>query len=185
MARPRTFDRDVALEQAMHLFWERGYDRTSVSELTATMGIAPPSLYAAFGDKRRLFEEASERYQNDPGNFTRLALTEPTVRGSVARLLHDAAIEYTRARQPHGCMIINEPLLGERRARQWTELRDRIARGLGTGEIQGADPDQLADFVTIVLTGMSARARDGATTTELVQVADLALRAWPEQVSSS
>ena len=69
--RPRAFDRDDALDRAMHLFWRRGYEATSVSDLTESMGITPPSLYAAFGDKKRLFLEAVDRYQAGPGSFAR------------------------------------------------------------------------------------------------------------------
>ena len=76
--RPRAFDRDAALDRAMHLFWRKGYESTSVSDLTEAMGIAPPSLYAAFGDKKRLFLEAVDRYQAGPGSFVPCETTPNT-----------------------------------------------------------------------------------------------------------
>lgn len=180
MPRPRTFDRDAALDIAMRLFWERGYEQTSISELTSAMGIAPPSLYAAFGSKRDLFDEAAVRYQNAPGAFDGRALDEPTVRGSVARLLHDAAVEYTRSGQPRGCMILSEPLLGEHRERARAVLAARIADGVDAAELPAdTDVDVLVNYVTVVLTGMSAQARDGATREDLLSVAEAAMKAWP------
>jgi AcrR family transcriptional regulator len=180
MSRTRSFDRDAALDTAMRLFWERGFDNTSMSELTAAMGIAPPSLYAAFGSKRELFDEAAERYQNDPGGFSVLALDEPTTRGAIARLLHDAAIEYTKSGQPRGCMILSEPLLGAHRKRSRATLLDRINQGVTSGELPpDIDVGALADYVSVVLAGMSARSRDGATRRELIGVAEAAMAAWP------
>lgn len=186
MARPRSFDVDAALDAAMRLFWEQGYDETSMTDLTAAMGIAPPSLYAAFGSKRELFDAAAERYQNAPGSFTTRALDEPTVRGAIARLLHDAAIEYTRSGQPRGCMILSEPLLGEHRERSRAVLLERIRRGADAGELpHGTDVGALTDYVSVVLAGMSARARDGATRRELLAVADAAMAAWPTAAAAA
>src|SRR5580765_8758958 len=92
--RPLSFDRDAALERAMHVFWERGYEAASISDLTAAMGITPPSLYTAFGDKEHLFLEAIERYGKGPGGFGQRALDEePTARQAVQRLLDEAATE--------------------------------------------------------------------------------------------
>ena len=106
MGRPRSFDRDVALEQAMRLFWEKGYDETSIGDLTAAMGIAAPSLYAAFGDKRALFEEAVELYERLPGAPITAGDGEPTAFGAVARILASAAQEYAAPDQPKGCFIL-------------------------------------------------------------------------------
>src|ERR1700722_16943441 len=87
---PRVFDRGRAVNSAMHLFWRRGYEATSVSDLTGSMGITPPSLYAAFGDKKRLFFEAIDRYQAGPGSFAQAALCdEPTAERAMRRLLMD------------------------------------------------------------------------------------------------
>jgi AcrR family transcriptional regulator len=155
MARPRSFDRDAALDTAMRLFWERGYEETSIGDLTRAMGIAAPSLYAAFGDKRALFEEAVERYEALPD--------APLDEGSTERILMRAAEAYTKADRPRGCFILSEPLLVARRAASDAELAARIGDS--------------GPYVNAVLAGMSARARDGATREELEGIAVLALRA--------
>lgn len=180
MGRPRTFDRDAALATAMKLFWRNGYQATSISDLTAAMGIAPPSLYAAFGDKRQLFDEAADLYQNDPASFSTRALQEPTARAAIARLLHDAALEYTKTGQPRGCLILSEPLLGDHREKSRQALIDRLQRGRRDGDLDaGTDIDALAEYFTVVLSGLSTQARYGARRDQLVTAADASMRAWP------
>lgn len=99
--RPRSFDRETALEQAIRTFWEHGYEATSVTDLTRAMGIGAPSMYAAFGDKQSLFEEVVRVYGQTYGGFGERAFAEePTVRGGVARMLHEAAAKYTEAGHP-------------------------------------------------------------------------------------
>jgi len=155
----------------MLLFWEKGYDETSIGDLTAAMGIAAPSLYAAFGDKRRLFEEAVELYEREPNGPVPAGLAEPTARDAVERMLAQAAVEYTAPDQPAGCFITSEPLLGERRAATREAIRSRLrAEGV-------PDADRVAAFVSAVLAGMSSLARDGATREELDAVAETALGA--------
>jgi AcrR family transcriptional regulator len=105
--RPRGFDRDEALESAMRLFWSRGYEATSISDLTHAMRITSPSLYSAFGDKKRLFLEAVQRYEQAAGCFARKALTEePTAELAIRRLLLDALKSFTDPKNPKGCLIV-------------------------------------------------------------------------------
>src|SRR5579863_1793195 len=105
--RPRGFDRDDVLDRAMRLFWERGYEATSVSELTEAMGITPPTLYSFFGDKKRLFLEAVDRYQSGPGCFATKALTEETTaERSIRRLLLEAVNSFSNPKGPKGCLVV-------------------------------------------------------------------------------
>jgi len=191
--RPLSFDRERALEQAMHVFWKRGYEAASVAELTAAMGITAPSLYTAFGDKEQLFLAAIERYANGPAaGFPAALEEEPTAYAAIRRLLLEAAEELTRPEHPKGCMIsmattncseasahIQAALIKRREAGN-TGIRCRIECGMSKGELPaGTCAAGLADFYSTVYRGMAMQAADGASREALVAVAENALRAWP------
>src|ERR1700737_2271235 len=108
--RPRSFDRDAALERAMEIFWRQGYEATSINDLTAAMGINAPSLYIAFGDKERLFLEAVERYRCGPGSSARVLAEGATARLTIERLLEESAVELTRSSHPPGCMVVTSTM---------------------------------------------------------------------------
>jgi AcrR family transcriptional regulator len=191
--RPLSFDREAALEKAMHVFWERGYDAASISDLTAAMGITPPSLYTAFGDKEHLFLEAVEFYGNGSGSFWRRALEEePTARGAIERLLREAASELTQECHPLGCMMVMattncsvaaehvQRALAQRRAVGVGNLQARIQRGIDEGELPAdSDAAALANFYTTVYQGMSMQAKDGASRDSLMNSVEMAMRSWP------
>ncbi|WP_327679909.1 TetR/AcrR family transcriptional regulator [Kitasatospora sp. NBC_00458] len=189
--RPRSFDREAALEQALRLFWERGYEATSVADLTGAMGIRPPSLYAAFGDKRALFDEVVARYRESHGAYSARALAEePTARAGVARMLREAAAQATDPDHPWGCLLISStvnctsPEVAETvralRNANVRALESLIRADVAAGhEPAGTDPAALARFTATVVQGMSQRARDGATRAELERVAADAMRVWP------
>ncbi|MET8470624.1 TetR/AcrR family transcriptional regulator [Streptomyces sp. NPDC006422] len=192
--RPRTFDRDAALAVAVRLFWERGYEATSVGELTTAMGIRPASLYAAFGDKKSLFKEAVEVYGRSPvGAFVGVALAEePTAYGAFARVLREAARTYADPAHPAGCLAISAATnVTEQDAEVAAFLRDvrnagvasfeeRLRQGRAAGELPGdTDVAALASYFAAVVQGLSQRARDGADAAELERVAEFALGAWP------
>jgi AcrR family transcriptional regulator len=178
MARPREFDRTQALAQAMTEFWLRGgYDNTSISQLTAAMGISSPSLYAAFGDKRGLFDEAVQRYASRPDSPVPQAINEPTSREVFARMLSAAVDEYTDDSHPLGCLINADPQLADRRDEGGRLIAERLSRAADCGDLaDDVDPDDLAEFVVVLLNGLAARARDGVSRERLHAVADIAKR---------
>ncbi|GAA0380849.1 TetR family transcriptional regulator [Acrocarpospora corrugata] len=190
--RPRTFDRETALTAAIRLFWERGYEATSVGELGEVMGIRPGSLYAAFGDKRSLFEEVVRTYGRSPvGAFIGVALAEePTAYAAVARMLREAATIYPDPSHPAGCLTISAAtnvtdaevgaFLRDLRNANLAVLRDRLRTAQQEGELPAeVHIPALAGYFAVVIQGMSQRARDGADAAELAEVAELALAAWP------
>ncbi|MGW0826507.1 TetR/AcrR family transcriptional regulator [Streptomyces sp. NPDC002845] len=189
--RPRAFDRETALEKAILAFWENGYEATSVSDLTRVMGIGAPSLYAAFGDKRALFDEVVQVYGVRYGSFIDRALAEEsTARAAVERMLREAAAEYTAPEHPHGCLVIHaatncttpevEESLRARRNANIASFEARIRADIASGELPaGIEASALARHVGAIIQGMSQQARDGATKEELEALAGLAMTVWP------
>ena len=188
--RPPTFDRATALAAATRLFWQNGYEATSIHDLTEAMGIRPGSLYAAFGDKRALFNEVIEAYGRSPaGEFIWAAMArEATAFAAFHRILFDAATMYTDPETPAGNLLCSAAAADVDVAIYMRDLRNasvdtfekRLTAARDEGEIPAtADPRKLAAYFTTVMHGMSQRARDGATAAELTDTADLAMVAWP------
>ncbi|GAB6902662.1 TetR/AcrR family transcriptional regulator [Kineosporia succinea] len=178
--RPRSFDRDAALAAAVEQFWRQGYEGTSIATLTSVMGVSPPSLYAAFGDKQHLFEEASAEYFRRTCEGLDQAAALPTAREAVVRVLEDTARAHTDASTPPGCMMLTEPLLTAQREELQQRLLDRLDRGVEDGDLPaGTRTDRLASYLVTVLRGMSGRARDGGTLEDLRQIAEIAMTAFP------
>jgi AcrR family transcriptional regulator len=190
--RPRSFDRDAALETAMHLFWRHGYEATSIADLTRAMAITPPSLYAAFGDKRRLFHEAVERYLGGSDTVAETIRRAPTARQATEDLLTIAAIGDTGETTPPGCLLASSLVSGSVEAEAVrldlaairrgieTALRDRIDRDIAVGLLP-SDTDSLglAGHVFAVVQGMSTLAKDGADRDRLMRIVRSTLAAWP------
>ncbi|MGK3968485.1 TetR/AcrR family transcriptional regulator [Sorangium sp. So ce118] len=190
--RPRSFDRAAALRRAMEVFWERGYEGTSLSDLTTAMGINSPSLYAAFGCKESLFREAVSLYNEVEGAAVARAMSEePTARRAVEAMLRGNAEAYVSPGKPSGCMIVLAATLGtqeseavrshlaEVRRGALVELQRRLDRGVVEGDLPaGTDTAALAAFYTTVLQGLSIQARDGASREALLAVVDCAMAAW-------
>ncbi|MBC2904855.1 TetR/AcrR family transcriptional regulator [Streptomyces cupreus] len=189
--RPRSFDRETALEKAIMAFWEHGYEATSVSDLTRVMGIGAPSLYAAFGDKRALFDEVVVEYGKRYAAFGERALTEePTARDAVERTLREAAERYTTPGLPQGCLYAHaatngaspevEQTLRDRRNATIAAVESRIRADIAAGELPAdIDAGTLARHTGAMIQGMSQQARDGASRAELVALAEIALSIWP------
>ena len=196
--RPRSFDRDAALHKAMLLFWRHGYEGTSLAELTAAMGVTPPSVYAAFGDKKHLFLEAVDRYLSGPAvPSERIVRDAPTAREAARRLMTTAAAVFTREDAPPGCLVATatascspasadiEADLKEIRRGVEARLRERIEDAIATGELNPeTDAEALAGLVIAVIQGLSSLARDGATQAKLAAIAEAAMRAWPDRAPS-
>jgi AcrR family transcriptional regulator len=192
LGRPRAFDIDRALDRALRVFWEKGYEGTSLSDLTKAIGINRPSLYAAFGNKETLFRKALDRYEKTVA-FVLDAINEPTARRFAERLLHSAADMVTNPHNPPGCLTVRGALasgeeadpirleLALRRSEGEASIRKRLDRAKREGALPPhASPADLARYLATVYQGMSVQAAGGATREQLRRVAKIALRAWPK-----
>jgi AcrR family transcriptional regulator len=191
--RPRGFDRDEALDSAMRLFWCKGFEAASISDLTKAMGITPPALYSAYGDKKSLFLEAVGRYEQGAGCFAQKALTEePTAESAVRHLLHGAVNSFTEPGVPRGCLVVLGAInctdefgdiyeaLAARRRNAEEAVRARIAAGGAAGELSDdADIDALAGMITATLYGLAIKAKDGVPRAQLHKIVDQAMQMWP------
>ena len=193
--RPLSFDRDAALEKAMLAFWESGYETTSISDLTAAMGVTAPSIYAAFGDKKRLFLEALRRYAGDPGDLEDAFARAPSARAAVEAMLENAARLFTGDGTPRGCLLASAVATGSKQAadvreaaaRERRAIRSVVARRIEADIERGVLPrgtrsDALADLAVAVTQGMSVLARDGADREALMAVAHASMSGWPSPV---
>jgi len=191
--RPRSFDPDKALGLALRVFWRKGYEGASLSDLTKAMGINRPSLYAAFGDKQALFRKVLDRYASGPVSYVREAMNAPRARGVAERLLIGTAERVCDPRNPAGCLLVQGALVtgdtadsvrrevnSRRRAGQ-IALQQRLRRAKRERDLPpDSDPAVLARYLMTVTNGMSVQAAGGATAKDLRKVAETALRAWPE-----
>jgi AcrR family transcriptional regulator len=190
--RPRAFDMDKALDAALDLFWRKGYEGTSIADLTEAMGINPPSLYAAFGNKEQLFRKALNRYQTGPMSFLTEALRKPTAR-AVAEAIFSGFVRMQRDRdKARGCLVVSGALacseeaetvrreLAQLRQAIVTALRKRFERAVEDGDLPaGTDCATLGRYVATVLGGLAVQAASGATEKELRLVTAMAMRAVP------
>jgi len=183
-----------ALDRAMHVFWQQGYEGASLTDLTEAMGINRPSLYAAFGDKEKLFRRVMDRYGEISFSTIGFGSDVPSALAYVEGLLRGAADWHTAPETPPGClMVVGALACGEkskdiqaemslRRAADEELIRKRLLRAQKSGELpRDASPSDLARYVMTVIRGMAVAAVGGATRDELEGVIKTALRAWPEQ----
>jgi AcrR family transcriptional regulator len=197
VGRPRSFDADKALDRALHVFWRKGYEGASLSDLTDAMGINRPSMYAAFGNKEALFRKVLDRYAEGPASHSRKALDEPTSGAVVENLLRGTAAVLTSPKNPGGCLWVQGALacgsnsesmrneLIARRVSGEAALRRRLQRAKSEGDLPvDANPASLARFIVTIIQGMSVQAAGGATRQELERVIPIALQSWPEPVES-
>ncbi len=182
----------------MLLFWRHGYETTSVAELTAAMGITAPSLYAAFGDKRRLFLAAMRRYVGDRAALERDLAAPPTARAAMHMMLVATAKAFTGETTPKGCLLASAAASGSPASADVmaavAEVRQgiaaclvrRIARDLTAGILPaGTNAAALSDLTLAVVQGMSVLARDGVPRERLLALAEQAMLAWPKELPTT
>lgn len=190
--RPRSFDFDKALDAAMQVFWHKGYEGASLSDLTQAMGINRPSLYAAFGDKETLFRKALDRYSEGPAGYVGEALKQPTAHAVTQHLLRGAADLLTDPHYPSGCLMVQGALVcGEasdcirqelvsRRVAGEAAVRRRFTRAKAEGDLPAdSNPADLARYIVTISQGMAVQAASGASREELQRVVETSMRAWP------
>lgn len=164
----------------MELFWRNGYEATTIANLTETIGITPPSLYAAFGDKDQLFASASKMYIDAISTQFERALSLPTLRDAVTEMLTLTAAAHTDEGTPPGCFLATEPRLADERTVLRDRLSRRVAQAVKDGDVPAdTDAEQVASYVMAAHSGMSSRARDGGTSAELMAIVDMTLSALP------
>jgi AcrR family transcriptional regulator len=192
IGRPREFDIDEALERAMQVFWARGYDGTSLTDLTGAMGITKSSMYAAFGNKEQLFRKAVQRYAEGPASYATHALREPTARAVAEAFLRGAVRTTTSPGRPAGCLSVQGALALSEQSRPahdvlvgWRidageQLEARFRRAVEEGDLsRDADPGRLARFVMTMGFGIAVQAANGLGPDMLDEIVDTALLAWP------
>jgi AcrR family transcriptional regulator len=193
MARPREFDRQAALQIATKLFWQRGFEGVSVSELTGAMNIATPSFYAAFGSKADLYREALECYQHRPGALSTCPLEiDIPVRDAVERVLRMAIATVCELSPSSGCMIANgllaaspehdglAEITANLRGGLIAALEQRLVIAVKRGELAiGTDARTLARYFSAIVQGISVQGLDGAGKVELERLVQFALNGLP------
>jgi AcrR family transcriptional regulator len=187
--RPVGFDKDAALEAAMLLFWERGFEGTSMADLTQAMGLNPSSIYAAFGDKYALFSRAAQRYLDTRAQYAKKALEEPTLEKVIRALFNNTVAFLTSSDHPPTCMTLAgamacgaeaapaRDLMTAIRMQNQATIRERLVKARNSGELpKGLDADDYARYLSSILAGLSIQAANGSTKPELKRTARLALR---------
>jgi AcrR family transcriptional regulator len=191
MGRPREFDIDTAIKTATDLFWRKGYEGTSLSDLTGAMRITAPSFYFAFGNKEKLFRTVIEQYYEKQVALLESALREPTVLGVAERFLYGYADIITDSSHAPGCLALNSslPCAEDHTVRAWLadlrgeltfRLRKRFAKARGAVELpMNAEPDALARYIAVTAWGLAIEAQSGAKRKDLYSAIALVLAAWP------
>ncbi|SAL30504.1 TetR family transcriptional regulator [Caballeronia sordidicola] len=193
MGRHKQFDEDEALDAALSVFWQNGYEGTSFDDLTKATGVARPGLYAAFGNKEALFRKALDLYGAKYMGFMTEALNEPTSLRVVERILRGSAVLHTMNSAHPGCLGLNgalacsddaEPIRRElirRRAATQLALRRRLERAQREGDLPSSvSCATLASFVMAVSQGMAVQAKAGASKKTLDGLVDHVLGTWPK-----
>lgn len=179
----------------MGVFWEKGFEGASISDLTSAMGVNPPSLYAAFGDKESLFLATIDHYAKSRSD--QMCPQQKTAREAIETYLRFKADILTGAGHPRGCFLmvafftaVNasaklQQMLTLKRVEAREHIKERIKRGIQEGDVPvGTDAGDLADFYVTIIGGMAQQARDGATTRSLHATVDRAMMLFPQAPAS-
>lgn len=190
--RPREFDVDEALAAALNVFWSKGYEGASLTDLTEAMGITRPSLYAAFGNKESLFRKALDLYEQEKLAYMRGALEAPTAKGVAERLLGGSLANQCSDCEPKGCLgVISSVACGaeaeaireeviKRRQSSHKALVERFEQAKRDGDLSAdADIDGLTGYLFAVMQGMAVQAGAGAKREDLERVLETSLMMWP------
>ncbi|ORB29226.1 TetR/AcrR family transcriptional regulator [Mycolicibacterium parafortuitum] len=178
VGRPREFDPETVEDAAMKLFWQRGFDGVSISDVSAATGVNRRGIYAEFGSKNELFRRSLRRYLAGPSAYTVEAMTRSTAREVAEAMVHGAAD--TVSGDIHGCLTVGDgPGLAEFRDETVHRLAERFDRAVAAGELPDVDTSVLARWIAAVCQGIAIQARSGADRAALHAVADTALRGWP------
>lgn len=188
--RPREFDLEEALAAALRVFWEKGYDGASLTDLTDAMGITRPSLYAAFGNKEALFKQALDLYETEKLAYVRSALEAPTARGVAQRLLEGTVANVTS--ECPGCLGViasvscrspNSPIQNDVKALAQTTrsaMVARMQRAIDDGDFTvPVEAEAMTQYLMAVLQGLAVQASAGSSREQLQQVARATLAVWP------
>jgi AcrR family transcriptional regulator len=192
--RPREFCVDQALAAALHVFWSKGYEGASMSDLTEAMGITRPSLYAAFGNKEALFRKALDLYEREKLDYVGIALAKPTARGVAETLMRGGLENQTSSCEPRGCLgVISAVACGaeaesirlevlERGKVAKCALIARLERAKTEGDLPAhIDVEGLTAYLFAILQGMAVQAGAGASREELERMIDTSLMVWPSK----
>ncbi|MBN8831771.1 MAG: TetR/AcrR family transcriptional regulator [Sphingomonadales bacterium] len=190
--RPREFDVDKALSAALRVFWSKGYEGASLTDLTEAMGITRPSLYAAFGNKEALFRQALDLYEREKLAYVGPALAQPTAKAVARHLLEGALANCTSDCEPGGCLaVISSTACGQEaeciraevlsRSRKIHDLfLARVTRAIEEGDFNiPVEAEAITKYLTAVLQGLAVQAGAGSTREELQRVVDTTLAVWP------
>ena len=178
----------------MLTFWRHGYETASIADLTKAMGITPPSLYSAFGDKRKLFLEAVELYAGGSAERQTAINDAQSAFAAASDLLQAVAITYTGEETPPGCLLASATATGsvdslevrrtvaDIRLGLAAQFAERIKQDIADRLLPtDCNAEALANLVVAVTQGMSVLARDGGSRIQLLAVARAAMMAWPSR----
>lgn len=190
--RPREFCTDSALAAALRVFWSKGYEGASMTDLTEAMGITRPSLYAAFGNKESLFRKALDLYEREKMDYVGIALAKPTAREVAETMMRGALENQTSSCEPRGCLgVITSVACGQEAESIRLEVLERsqvakraliarLERARTEGDLPAhVDVEGLTGYLYAILQGMAVQAGSGATRADLERLIETSLMVWP------